>query len=492
MLSNKSYQAKISPATFAMVTDPDWHLYPHVAILDDLLNFLDNRDIHRLMNWMPPQHGKSQLTSINFPVWYLGTHPEDRFLHASYEAEFAKKWFGGPARNKFDEFAEEIFDLKLDKTSNSKDHWDIADHKGGYDCAGVGGAFTGMKGDAINIDDPHKNRTEAKSKVKQETAYEWYQETVDTRLSNKGILNLIQTRWDIRDLSGRIMEVEPYIYAREALDILEDGGKINEDEWVILDMPALSKGEGDILNRPEGVALCEELHTTSQLLGKMARMPPQRFSALYQCSPVPDSGEIFERDYFEVIPWEKYIQYYYPHIVRTVRCWDLAGTLKKESANTAGVLAGITDHLEFVILDVITTKGKPGAVRDLIYETGLADGRKTQIIVAHDPGQAGIDQMERYEEKLRGLNFKPFKERDIGSKEERAQNHATEGELHKIYVLQDYGRKWNDEYIEEHIDFPQGRFKDRVDGTSMAYAVLFKAGQQHIKAHKIFGKLAGE
>ncbi len=70
-----------------------WHLYPHVAILDDLLNFLDNRDIHRLMNWMPPQHGKSQLTSINFPVWYLGTHPEDRFLHASYEAEFAKKWF---------------------------------------------------------------------------------------------------------------------------------------------------------------------------------------------------------------------------------------------------------------------------------------------------------------------------------------------------------------------------------------------------------------
>jgi predicted phage terminase large subunit-like protein len=164
--------------------------------------------------------------------------------------------------------------------------------------------------------------------------------------------------------------------------------------------------------------------------------------------------------------------------------------VKKESANTAGIKAGITDHQEFVILDCITTQDKPGAVRNLIYQTGLLDGRKTQIVVAHDPGQAGIDQMERYDEKLRGLNFAPFKERDLGSKEERASNHATEGELHKIYVVEN--KKWNNEYIEEHIDFPQGKFKDRVDGTSMAYAVLFKVGMKHIKAHKIFGKLAGE
>ena len=491
MLSNKSYQAKISPATFAMVTSHGmWHLYPHVQLLDDLLNYLDHRDIHRLMNWMPPQHGKSWLTSINFPVWYLGTHPDDRFLHASYEAEFAKKHFGGPARNLFDEFGEEIFDIKLDKTSNSKDHWDLDGYRGGYDCAGVGGAFTGMKGDAINIDDPHKNRTEAKSKVKQETAYEWYQETVDTRLSTKGILNLIQNRWDIQDLSGRILEVEPHIYAREALDILEDGGKIAKDEWVILDLPALSKGEGDILGRPEGEALCPDLHPAADLIAARARMPEQRFSALYQCSPVPDAGEMFERDYFIKLEKDHFNRYWKDNIIKRVRCWDLAGSQKKDSANTAGVLAGITANREFVILDVIVTKSKPGAVRQLIYDTGLSDGRRTQIIVAHDPGQAGIDQMERYESELRGLNFRPFKERDLGSKEERAQNHATEGELHKIYLRE---APWNDEYIEEHIDFPQGKFKDRVDGTSMAYAILYKVGMQGIPFNpKLFGKLAGD
>jgi len=136
------------------------------------------------------------------------------------------------------------------------------------------------------------------------------------------------------------------------------------------------------------------------------------------------------------------------------------------------------------------TKSKPGAVRQLIYDTGLSDGRRTQIIVAHDPGQAGIDQMERYESELRGLNFRPFKERDLGSKEERAQNHATEGELHKIYLRE---APWNDEYIEEHIDFPQGKFKDRVDGTSMAYAILYKVGMQGIPFNpKLFGKLAGD
>jgi len=470
-LYDKYIQARWTPATFAMVaSDNRWKLYEHVKVIDDLLLYLNDRKLYRLMNWMPPQHGKSWLTSVNFPVWYLGTNPDDRFLHASYEANFAAT-FGNKARNLFRQWAKEVFGLKLDDTSKSKAHWDIDGREGGMDTAGVGGAFTGKKGDAINIDDPHKNRTEAKSKIKQETAYEWYQETVDTRLSKKGILNLIQTRWDVMDLSGRILEVEPHIYADEALKILRDGGSIDKDTWVILTMPAIAK-ENDILGRKIGEALCPDLHPIKDLLGKQARMPPQRFAALYQGSPVPDIGDMFERDWFEVISIAEYVEHFKDNVIGRVRAWDLAGTKKKESANTAGVKAFVTKKNEFVIRNAIVTQEKPGKVRTLVKATANFDQVGTKIRIAVDPGQAPLDQMEQYARELMGFNFKPFRERDIGSKEDRAENVATHAQLFKVYVVDD--GKWDvDAYIEEHIDFPNGKWKDRVDATSVAYAVLF-------------------
>jgi len=469
MIYNKYFQAKMSPATFAMVTsEGKWKLYDHVKLLDDLLLHLNNRDIHRLMNWMPPQHGKSWLTSVNFPAWYLGVNPDDRFLHASYEANFASE-FGNKARNLFKGWAEQIFGLTLDETSKAKAHWGIKSHMGGMDTAGVGGAFTGKKGDAINIDDPHKNRTEAKSKVKQETAYEWYQETVDTRLSKKGVLNLIQTRWDVLDLSGRILEIEPYITAREALQIIHNGEKVPKDTWVILSTPAIAL-EDDILGRKVGEALCPDLHDIDDLLAKKARMAPQRFTALYQGSPLPNIGDMFERDWFKTISQSEYDIKMKDKIVSTCRAWDLAGSKKKEAANTAGVRASITTDRDFIIENCIVTQEKPGKVRTMVRAVADDDKPTTKIRIAIDPGQAAIDQMEQYAQELRGYNFKSFREADIGSKEDRAENVATHGQLFKIYVLE---KDWTDEYIDEHIDFPNGKWKDRVDATSTAYANLF-------------------
>lgn len=477
LLYDKFGQAKWSPATFAMVaSDGRWKLYPHTEILDDLLLYLNDRKISRLMNWMPPQHGKSWLTSTMFPVWYLGMNPDDRFLHASYEANFAAE-FGSKARNLFKDWAYDVFGVKLDDASKSKAHWDIAGHYGGMDTAGVGGAFTGKKGDAINVDDPHKNRTEAKSKVKQETAYEWYQETVDTRLSKKGVINLIQTRWDVLDLSGRILEVEPYMYVEEALPKLRAGETIDEDVWVILKLPAIAT-EKDVLGRKVGEALCPDLHPIKQLLAKKARTAPQRFSALYQGSPLPDEGEMFERDWFEVLDinnkpndWKMW-EVMKSHIKSTVRAWDLAGSKKKEAANTASVRANITDDKKFIVDNCFTTQEKPGAIRKKVKTTASSDTAKVKIRIGIDPGQAAIDQMDMYGEELIGYNFDSFREADIGSKEDRAENVATHGQLFKIYVIDD--GTWNvDEYIEEHIDFPNGKWKDRVDATSVAYAVLY-------------------
>ncbi|NCU27355.1 terminase, partial [Candidatus Nomurabacteria bacterium] len=43
----------------------------------------------RLIVVTPPRHGKSETTSINFPAWYLGNHPQEQIIACSYSADLA-------------------------------------------------------------------------------------------------------------------------------------------------------------------------------------------------------------------------------------------------------------------------------------------------------------------------------------------------------------------------------------------------------------------
>lgn len=446
------------------------------------------------MNWWPPQHGKSELISRNFPAWYLGENPDDRFIEVCYGADFAAKW-SKRARDKFNDWAYKIWGLRLQPDSKDKKHWDILDHDGGMHSGGIDSGVTGERGDFINVDDPHRNRKEAKSPVIQLNTYEFYTDVLIPRLSKKGLMNITQTRWDVRDLSGRILFDkdgninEPHIYFDQELhDFLLNGGSIDKDTWVILRMPAIAE-ENDILGRRPGEALCEDLHPLRDLLANKKRMLG-RFDAQYQGLPVPEDGEMFERSFFEIIPKTHPLL---QNLVETVAGVDLAGTRLKRGQNenqgpakTAYIKASKTKTGDFVVHKCKDYRDKPGAIRTTIKAQSFKDNNKkwnekpcnVKLRIVHDPGQAAIDQMERYEETFKGtgINFKPFREKDIGSKEDRAQNVADHGEIYKIYLVQG---DWNADFIQEHIDFPNGRFKDKVDATSVTYSVLYKIKERY-------------
>lgn len=484
LLYNPLQQARMSPACFAMVaSDGRWKLYEHLKLLDDLLLFMNNRQIHRSMTWMPPQHGKSLLLSQYFRVWYLGENPDDRFIGCSYGSNYAARW-NKKARDVFQRWAHRVWGLHLQHDSKARDHWDILDHEGGSHSAGADASVTGEKGDIIAIDDPHKSRKEAKSPVIQLNVYEWYTDVVDTRLSKKGLINITQTRWDLRDLSGRILHDkdgninEPHVYMdQELLEFLHNGGVINKDTWVILRLPGIAEGD-DILGRKPGEALCEDLHPIGDLLAKKRRMRG-RFDAQYQGTPIPDEGEVFNADWFKIIPKTSPLL---SHLMTTKRGWDLAGTRQKHGqgedqgpARTAGVMASRTHSNDFIIHNCETLREKPGAVRTAIKARALKDNKRRNVptLVVHDPGQAAIDQMERYAEAFKGTgcSFKPFVESYFGSKEDRADNVADHAALFNIYLVEG---DWNYDFIKEHTDFPNGRYKDRVDATSVVFASLFK------------------
>ncbi len=74
---------------FTTYTRPDyaasWH---HVALAEKLDQIAANR-CRRLMVFMPPQHGKSELVSRRFPAYILGRNPDLRLICASHTNELA-------------------------------------------------------------------------------------------------------------------------------------------------------------------------------------------------------------------------------------------------------------------------------------------------------------------------------------------------------------------------------------------------------------------
>ena len=132
-----------APASFARYCSGGrWYPAKHLVELSHKLMDVAAGDINHLMIFMPPRHGKSELTSKYFPAWYLGKYPDNRVILTGYEADFAAQW-GYKARNIMHEHGPALFNLTVAGNSSARDRWDIAGHLGGMSTAGVGGAITG-------------------------------------------------------------------------------------------------------------------------------------------------------------------------------------------------------------------------------------------------------------------------------------------------------------------------------------------------------------
>ncbi|WP_272539166.1 terminase family protein [Providencia sp. PROV197] len=123
----------------------------------------------KLILGAPPQHGKSDIVSRYLPAYFFGKYPNMRvgalsyssdlagdmntdvqriMMSAEYRVLFPKSWLGNKPENGI-------------SVKRNSDEFGIANHKGSYVCAGVGGPLTGKKVDLGIIDDPIKNSKEA-------------------------------------------------------------------------------------------------------------------------------------------------------------------------------------------------------------------------------------------------------------------------------------------------------------------------------------------
>jgi len=390
----------LGPGTFALeASNGRWLAFKHLILIIELLMYMVDGRFNRLMVFCPPRHGKSWLISKYFLSWFLGSFPDLRVILAAHSAKFAAKW-GLKSKQLLEAYGRKLFvkeifeeekdedgnvtktkrilepnEIELDQHSNASYRWDIKGHEGGLLTSGIGGAILGEGANGFIIDDPTKGFKKANSKPHQQELNDWWYTEGETRLDTDLVTGkppwvvYIAQRLGKKDLAGQILhglseedEGEPHIDAREALDILRDGGEIPRGTWVVLNLPALA-GEDDILGREPGEPLCEKIKTKEELEQKRANMGSFRFEAIYQGNPQEREGKIFKREWFldergEVLASVLTNAKRLPKLLNEARYWDF-GASGDEGDETCGMRGAYNENkLTFrcMVYDKFTAK----------------------------------------------------------------------------------------------------------------------------------------
>lgn len=254
--------------------------------LEEGYNRLMRGEDVRIMFFMPPRHGKSDMATQKFPSWVLGKNQNIPIMVSSYSDELATD-FGQRTRDimQTPEY-KAMFSTRLRADAKARGKWQT-EGKGGYTAVGVGGALTGRGFKIGIIDDPFKNREEADSEVVRESRYKWYQSTFSTREEGNSMVIFILTRWHEDDLAGRVLK-----------DI-EDAKKSGEpyDNWDIIEYKAIATE--DEPHRKDGEALWPNKFSLDKLKKKKSEMGSYEFSALYQQTPVDEENRKFKQTWFK-------------------------------------------------------------------------------------------------------------------------------------------------------------------------------------------------
>jgi predicted phage terminase large subunit-like protein len=402
------------------------------------LDRVTSGEIKRLMLFVPPRHGKSELATIHYPAFRLEQEPSQRVVIAAYNATLAEKFsrrVRGIARNR----------IALDPERSAVNDWQTA-QGGGCRAVGVGGGITGQGGDLIIIDDPVKSREEADSPTYRDRVWNWYTDDLYTRLEPNASIILIMTRWHEDDLAGRILASN------------------QADQWTVVDLPALAMA-GDALGRSEGAPLCPDRYDLPALLDIKQTLGPRGWQALYQQKPAPPEGAMFKRHWFAIV---KSI----PAAVARVRYWDLAGADTGKGDYTVGLLMAKSADGRFWIEDVIRVQLTAHPRNQLITRTAELDSQRgpVQTIVEQAPGLAkeATDTVIRI---LAGYNAKA--DRVSSDKVTRAEPFAAQAEAGNVALL---AGVWNTTFLDELTAFPYVDHDDQTDTGSGALNQLTIGG----------------
>lgn len=423
--------------------DPGW---VHKDICSRLEKFSEQvtlKQSPRLMLFMPPRSGKSEIVSRNFPAWHLGRNPTHEFIATSYSSSLALK-FSKKVRGVLREPGySEIFPLTgLDPTTQAAEAW-ATTSGGNYMAAGVSGPLTGNGMHCGIIDDPVKNREEADSETTRESIKEWYTSTFYTRLAPGAGILIVLTRWHHDDLAGWLLE--------EA----KNGG----DQWEVVVYPAIAEQDEEF--RLKGEALHPARYDIPALERIQRAVGPRDWQALYQQQPTADTGAFFKKDWF---------RYYLPEerpALSDLTCytaWDLAIGKKSDNDRTVGLTVGVDKQDRIWLLDLVYGRYDALEMVDLILDTWetwrskLVGLERGHIFMTLGP----LLEKRIRERKLWSFPYDPDGLK-TGNRDKESRAAAIQGRTRQGMCMFPRNAPWLGAFEGELLAFPSGAHDDMVD-----------------------------
>ncbi|MBS6245480.1 MAG: phage terminase large subunit [Streptococcus sp.] len=390
-----------------------------VELCNTLQEFYEDPDAKVLIMNMPPRHGKSR-TAQMAAKWILGKNPVEKIMTGSYNATLSST-FAKNVRNDIQEVkADEnrvvytdIFpNVRIKRGDASMDMWSLEGGYNSYLATSPSGTATGFGASILIIDDIIKNAEEAYNENTKAKHWDWFTNTMLSRLEEGGKIIIIMTRWASDDLAGR------------AIEHFGDKAKV-------ITMKAL---------QDNGTMLCDDILSYESYIEKFRAMGEDIASANYQQEPIDVKGRLYT--YFST----------YKDIPRDDKGYPLFSAVKAyvDSADTGedwlcAIVYGVYNDNAY-ILDILFTDAPMEVTERKTAELLHRNGVNVSDIESNNGGRGFARNVKRIlKEKYPGNRTKIVTFHQSKNKEARILSNSTQVMDHVLYP-ENFKELWPEYY----------------------------------------------
>ena len=449
-LSNRKYKTKVYDdlIEFCKHMQPDYKVGTHHRMLANLLMDIEQGKKDRICVNIPPRHGKSQLVSIMFPAWFLGRNPNKKVMMVSHTTDLAVD-FGRKVRNLIasDDYKKIFPEVQLAVDSKSAGRWNT-NYGGEYYACGIGSALAGRGADLLLVDDPHSEQDVINGNFSVfEKAYEWFTFGARTRLMPGGRVAIIQTRWHMDDLTGRVTN-----------DMVNNN---MADQYEVVEFPAILDVVEKETNKSIQKPLWPEFFDLDALLRTKASMPVFQWNAQYQQEPTAEEAALVKREW-----WNTWKEDSPPSCEYIIMSLDAAAETHNRADYTALTTWGVflnehKDNYNIILLNSIKKRMEFPELKEMAMEEYSSWDPDAFIVEKKNSGTALYQEMRRM-----GLPIQEYTpHRGSGDKLARLNSVSDIVSSGLVWVPE---TRWAEEVIEEVAGFPFMSHDDLVDSTVMA------------------------
>lgn len=415
-----TYEAKLELARrdffdYCELMAPDFYKRSRqylVQLANTLQEFVFNSPKKVLVISIPPRTGKSRTASL-FAEWTFGKDPTKKIMTGSYNetlsTQFAKTVRNTIQTQKVEPFIpvfSDVFpDVKIKQGDAAMNMWSLEGQYSSYLATSPSGTATGFGCSLMIIDDVIKNAQEANNQLTKQSHYEWFTNTMLSRLEEGGKIIIIMTRWASDDLAGRIINHF-------------------QDDAEIISLKAL---------QDDGTMLCEDVLSRESYEEKKKLMSPDIFYANYQQEPID-------------LKWQLYTSFKtYDSLPQFEKIQSYTDTADTGSDYLCSIIYGIYQK-EAYILDVIYTN-EPMEITEPLVAKHIFEYKVNQADIESNNGGRGFSrQISHYLTNTYNTNhtvIRPFHQSK--NKQARILSNAT-WVMEHIYFPQNWHNKYPEFY----------------------------------------------